>query len=166
MEEPYFTTPHPSPRQSLTLLKQLFSKLRITRITCWGCHLGSWTSNFRVSDLVSLGWCLRRRISKTTLTLMFQGPHVENHILLGWCLSVQLRSVIQSCSTLCNRMDCSMSGFPVHHQLPELTQTHVLVSKITFYMCLKNKQSRELAPSIEKSTFKKVDDEASLVAQW
>ena len=27
--------------------------------------------------------------------------------------------------TLCNPMDCSMSGFPVHHQLPELTQTHV-----------------------------------------
>ena len=33
-------------------------------------------------------------------------------------------------------------------------------------MCLKNKQSHELAPSIEKSAFKKVDDEASLVAQW
>ena len=31
----------------------------------------------------------------------------------------------QSCPTLCNFMDCSMPGFPVHHQLPELTQTHV-----------------------------------------
>ena len=27
--------------------------------------------------------------------------------------------------TLCNPMDCSMPGFPVHHQLPEFTQTHV-----------------------------------------
>ena len=27
--------------------------------------------------------------------------------------------------TLCNPMDCSTPGFPVHHQLPELTQTHV-----------------------------------------
>ena len=27
--------------------------------------------------------------------------------------------------TLCNPMDCSMPGFPVHHQLPELAQTHV-----------------------------------------
>ena len=27
--------------------------------------------------------------------------------------------------TLCDPMDCSMPGFPVHHQLPELTQTHV-----------------------------------------
>ena len=38
---------------------------------------------------------------------------------------VQFSSVTQSCSTLCNPMDCSMPGFPVHHQLPELTQTHV-----------------------------------------
>ena len=30
-----------------------------------------------------------------------------------------------SCPTLCDRMDCSTPGFPVHHQLPELTQTHV-----------------------------------------
>ena len=30
-----------------------------------------------------------------------------------------------SCLTLCNHMDCSTPGFPVHHQLPELTQTHV-----------------------------------------
>ena len=30
-----------------------------------------------------------------------------------------------SCLTLCNPMDCSMTGFPVHHQLPEFTQTHV-----------------------------------------
>ena len=29
------------------------------------------------------------------------------------------------CLTLCNSIDCSMSGFPVHHQLLELTQTHV-----------------------------------------
>ena len=29
------------------------------------------------------------------------------------------------CLTLCNPMDCSMSGFPVHHQLPELAQIHV-----------------------------------------
>ena len=37
--------------------------------------------------------------------------------------SVQFRSVIQSCLTLCNPMDCSTLGFPVHHQLPELTQS-------------------------------------------
>ena len=39
--------------------------------------------------------------------------------------SVQFSSVTQSCPTLCNSMDCSTPGFPVHHRLPELTQTHV-----------------------------------------
>ena len=34
-------------------------------------------------------------------------------------------SVAQSCPTLCDPMNCSMPGLPVHHQLPEFTQTHV-----------------------------------------
>ena len=39
--------------------------------------------------------------------------------------SVQFISVTQSCPTLCDPMNCSMRGLPVHHQLPEFTQTHV-----------------------------------------
>ena len=39
--------------------------------------------------------------------------------------SVQFSSVTQLCRTLCNPMNCTTPGFPVHHQLPELTQTHV-----------------------------------------
>ena len=38
--------------------------------------------------------------------------------------SVQFSSVTQSCPTLCNHMNCSTPGLPVHHQLPESTQTH------------------------------------------
>ena len=42
------------------------------------------------------------------------------------CLSsVQFSSVAQSCPTLCDPMNCSTPGLPVHHQLPEFTQTHV-----------------------------------------
>ena len=37
----------------------------------------------------------------------------------------QFSSVAQSCPTLCDPMGCSTPGFPVHHQLPELAQTHV-----------------------------------------
>ena len=37
----------------------------------------------------------------------------------------QFSSVAQSCLTLCDPVDCSMPGFPVHHQLLELVQTHV-----------------------------------------
>ena len=35
-----------------------------------------------------------------------------------------ISSVAQSCPTLCDPMDCNTPGFPVHHQLPEFTQTH------------------------------------------
>ena len=38
---------------------------------------------------------------------------------------IQFNSVAQSCLTLCDPLDCSMPGLPVHHQLPEFTQTHV-----------------------------------------
>ena len=37
----------------------------------------------------------------------------------------QFSSVTQSCLTLCDPMDCSTPAFLVHHQHPELTQTHV-----------------------------------------
>ena len=39
--------------------------------------------------------------------------------------SVQFSSVAQSCLTLCNPMNCRTPGLLVHHQLPEVTQTHV-----------------------------------------
>ena len=40
-------------------------------------------------------------------------------MLEGYCL------VAQSCLTLCDPMNRSMPGLPVHHQLPEFTQTHI-----------------------------------------
>ena len=40
-------------------------------------------------------------------------------------LIIQFSSVAQSCMTLHDPMNCSMPGLPVHHQLPESTQTHV-----------------------------------------
>ena len=46
--------------------------------------------------------------------------HVVQNIL-----SVQFSSVAQSCLTLCDPVDGSTPALPVHHQLPEFTQTHV-----------------------------------------
>ena len=40
-------------------------------------------------------------------------------------MCIQFSSVARLCPTLCNLTDCSTPGFPVHHQLPEFTQTHV-----------------------------------------
>ena len=55
------------------------------------------------------------------------GKWILYHWAMGevfMCHSVQLSSVAQSCPTLCNSMSCSTPGLPVHHQLPEFTQTH------------------------------------------
>ena len=43
----------------------------------------------------------------------------------SYSLKHHFSSVAQSCPTLCSPMDCSTSGFPVHHQLLELAQIHV-----------------------------------------
>ena len=54
------------------------------------------------------------------------GPGIK--LLHRWANSLlpshQFSSVAQSCLNLCNPMDCSTPGFPVHHQLPELAQIH------------------------------------------
>ena len=42
--------------------------------------------------------------------------------VLNW---IAFSLVAQSCLTFCDPMDCSMPGFPVHHQLPELAKAHV-----------------------------------------
>ena len=60
----------------------------------------------------------------------------SSHLLSSFCPSIrnfsnesavhiQFSSVTQSCLTVCDPMNHSTPGLPVHHQLPELTQTHV-----------------------------------------
>ena len=47
------------------------------------------------------------------------------HPKLDFTVSVQFSSVAQLCTTLCDPMNRSTPGLPVHHQLPEFSQTHV-----------------------------------------
>ena len=49
----------------------------------------------------------------------------KSHVLLENIRRHQIRSVAQSCPTLCDPMNRSTPGLPVHHQLPEFTETHV-----------------------------------------
>ena len=61
---------------------------------------------------------------------------------LWYIPKVQFSSVAQSCPTLCDPMGCSTPGLPVHHQLPEFTQTRswchptILSFVISFSSCL------------------------------
>ena len=56
---------------------------------------------------------------------VFQRSSNERLCLCTRVCTHQFSSVAQSCLTLCDPMDCSTSGLPVHHQLPEFTRTHV-----------------------------------------
>jgi len=70
----------------------------------------------------------RTERGKTILVNILTEGRVDDHnnIVVGKTMhSVQFSSVTQSCPTLCDPMKCSTLGLPVHHQLPEFTQTHV-----------------------------------------
>ena len=70
-----------------------------------------------------------------TVLKSFDGKKHDKHTYLNiWCFHFgpwrapcpfQFSSVTQSCPTLCDPMNCSTPGLPVHHQLLEFTQTHV-----------------------------------------
>ena len=65
---------------------------------------------------------------ESSLGCLIQCNYYINNCKLNKCYvssSVQFSSVAQSCPTLCDPMNCSTPGLPVHHQLPEFTQTHV-----------------------------------------
>ena len=70
------------------------------------CSIEDWTEDCKI-------------LQNNTLHLLHKCP------LCFVPLSVQFSSVAQSCPTLCDPMNCSTPGLPVHHQLPEFTQTHV-----------------------------------------
>ena len=65
--------------------------------------------------------------TKEVLVLVFLGLHFNTKINKKTIkyFPLPVSSVAQSCLTLCNPMDCSTPGFPVHHQCLELAQIHV-----------------------------------------
>ena len=58
------------------------------------------------------------------LGIILGNLHILLHLIFT-TVSVQFSSVAQSSPTLCNPMNHSSPGLPVHHQFPEFTQTHV-----------------------------------------
>ena len=71
----------------------------------------------RQIDLVTNFFCIH--------LLLWGDLSVMQFSLLQFCRHVQFSSVAQSCVTLCDPMDYSTPGLPIHHQLLEFTQTHV-----------------------------------------
>ena len=67
-------------------------------------------------------WATVHRIAQSQTRLKQLSTHTR---MLKIVKVIQFSSDTQSCLTLCDPMDCSTSGFPVHHQLLELAQTHI-----------------------------------------
>ena len=76
-------------------------------------------------QFISLEFFFHRK--RTFHLWVLQRKHVFSlvHTTFKLPLSVQFSSVAQSCLTLCDPMNRSTPGLPVHHQLPQFTQTHV-----------------------------------------
>ena len=66
---------------------------------------------------------LRRKDLNTKFKKYVKAYNLTSELELS--ISVQFSSVTQSCPTLCDTMNRSTPGLPVHHHLPEFTQTHV-----------------------------------------
>ena len=81
-----------------------------------------------VADTQSL-WIVLTKIHNYRITSAFLQLPIQRKVPVPWALPwitiFQFSSVAQSCPAPCNPMDWSISGFRVHHQLSELSQTHV-----------------------------------------
>ena len=95
--------------------KNVFSRVENKKGNCR--VIGTGTLSFNRYYQIALQWPYQILGSQTVSDTTFCSIHSFS--------SAQFSSVTQSCLTPCDPMDCSMPGFPVHHQLSEFTQTHV-----------------------------------------
>ena len=70
-------------------------------------------------------WNLKNNTNEFIYKIDSQTQKTNLWLPKGKAVGGGISSVAQSCPTLCDPMDCSTPGFPIHHPLPELAQTHV-----------------------------------------
>ena len=80
------------------------------------------------------------------------------------CREVQFSSVAQSCPTICDPMNCSTPGLPVHHQLLEFTQTHV--HRVSDAIQLSHPLSSLSPPAVNPSQHHVFSNESTLLMRW
>ena len=84
-------------------------------------------------------------------------------MLIVWC-SVQFSSVAQLCPTLCDPMNRSMPGLPVHHYLLEFTQTHV--HRVSDAFQPSHPLSSPSPPALNLSSIRVFANESALCIRW
>ena len=116
---------------------QLVIRLFIFTLLMWIIVIGIWKLNLtfleksllghNVASFFCIAVCSLSRISGPVVHEGYWSIICFTYNILSAVVirSMSVSSVAQSCPTLYDPMYCSMPDFPVHHQLPELTQTHV-----------------------------------------
>ena len=111
----------------------------LSRSDSLGMWRGSETSRLQAGEMQSslnsrltsgplslvLGKCVEQKEQKGQLEIVKENKMQDKNGNFKNYSMVQFSSVAQLCPTLCNPMNHSTPGLPVHHQLPEFTQTHV-----------------------------------------
>jgi len=119
-----------------TFIKRLFSSSLLSVIVVFILSAFWWIRGlwkfpdgrdwlWRNLGLVLIGGAM---LSKSLIQFSVDGRGFVPSCCLAWgqtIVGVQFSSVSQSCPTIYDPMDCSTPGLPIHHQLPEFTQTHV-----------------------------------------
>ena len=85
------------------------------------CSYNTWTDEIHNNNI--------KKSQEKGMKVCCQSSHTSFKMVYCWKETVikihSISSVAQSCPTLCDPMNSSTPGLPVHHQLPEFTQTHV-----------------------------------------
>ena len=125
--------------------ESVLSVLQI-RWVLFSCFVFVFCFVFLLFFFLTLGWCKSdiHSVENIIQILIFFFPQAGDILSCCWaaqwatapshesekptqnsCVHIHFRSVAQSCLTLCDPMDCSTPGFPVHHQHLEFSHTHV-----------------------------------------
>ena len=101
---------------------------------------------------------------RQTIDYRFRISSFQYVQLSSGIVSVQFSSVAQSCPTLCDPMNCSMPGLPVHHQLLEFTQTHIHRVSDAIQPC--HPLSSSFPPAPNPSQHQGLSNESNLYMRW
>ena len=97
-----------------------------TRVYLWWIHVDIWQNQYNIVKLKKKKKTEKKRMRKIKKNTKKIKPLDRCKTLASHLIrSDHIRSVTLSCLTLCDPMNHSTPGLPVHHQLPEFTQTHV-----------------------------------------
>ena len=116
-----------------------------------------------LGDLPTQGLIRSSALQADSLPSEPRGKSRWNCFFLLWS-SVQFSWVAQSCPTLCDPMNCSTPGLPVHHQLPEFTQTHV--HRVSDAIQPSHPLSSPSPPAPNHARIRVFPDESTLHMRW